>query len=238
VNSPNLLRWLDEVITPSLGAEARLQLLVSTLLIAGSKSYSHTLVLFDRYKALFASLATDESAQAVIVAAVCSVWKNSSQHMIVILDKLLTMRLIDAPAIVDWVFTQKPSFHMTYVWEILHNTVHKSLRRVELTEKELKNNAMDDDEESKTREELDRIKRELFLSLFRGFCGAVEDLLKDDQLEAQTQAALDRMKATIRMFSPQLQPYMNLLETSIFTDAPSRVADLFAEIKQSCAELH
>ena len=46
-------------------------------------------------------------------------WGKSAQHIIILLDKLMTYKVVDGASIVNWLFDHERvnSFH-SYVWEV------------------------------------------------------------------------------------------------------------------------
>jgi hypothetical protein len=79
-------------------------------------------------------------ARLAVTTAVGEFWKHSPQHIIITLEKLMTYRIVDAHSIVQWIFSHQvlPFFKQGYLWDILRNTVDKTVLRTEVMGKELK----------------------------------------------------------------------------------------------------
>lgn len=53
------------------------------------------------------------------VLGVASFWAKSAQHVIILLDKLMTYKVVDGVAIVNWLFDhQHANSSHPYVWEV------------------------------------------------------------------------------------------------------------------------
>lgn len=61
----------------------------------------------NRYHALLRSLAGTVQARLAVTTAVGEFWKNSPQHIIITLEKLMTYRIVDAHSIVQWIFSHQ-----------------------------------------------------------------------------------------------------------------------------------
>lgn len=136
--SEQLRPWLDSLT--SISTERRLDLALHALLEAGCKSFSHLLNVLERYHALLRSLAGTVQARLAVTTAVGEFWKHSPQHIIITLEKLMTYRIVDAHSIVQWIFSHQvlPFFTQGYLWDILRNTIDKTVMRTEVMRKELK----------------------------------------------------------------------------------------------------
>lgn len=133
----------DELFNP-----LKIDVFVQTLLNLGSKSFSHSFAAIGKFHYVFKVLAETEEAQICILRNMFALWKNHSQMMVVLTDKLLKTGIIECSAIANWIFSKEMSSEFTklYIWEILHLTILKKNKHVIKLTKEL----------SETREKLRR----------------------------------------------------------------------------------
>uniref|UniRef100_A0A061QL87 Nuclear cap-binding protein subunit 1 n=1 Tax=Tetraselmis sp. GSL018 TaxID=582737 RepID=A0A061QL87_9CHLO len=117
-----------------------------TLLVAGAKSFTHTLIALERYLEVLKKLATDagDEAEAVMVSTAAKVWMNSPQRAAIAIDRLMGMRLVQAPAVVRWVFASRGMTSLAdelakgLAWEVLVNCTNKMVARASDEEDDLK----------------------------------------------------------------------------------------------------
>ncbi|KAF9973203.1 Component of the cap-binding complex (CBC) [Actinomortierella ambigua] len=125
-------------------------LFVQCVLMLGSKSFSHILNVIERYLVILQKMNSTPEARLHTVKIVAAFWKNNTQFLGILLDKMLNYRVVDPIAIVKWVFepemhgkdikqgeeggesgeTAGQEWYRSYVWEILKNTLNKVLSRV------------------------------------------------------------------------------------------------------------
>lgn len=123
-----------------LGGKVNLtKMLLRALLVAGQKSYSHMIIALERYYGPLAVLITEagEDAQAAAIDTIWQVWSGNGQRAAMAIDRLMTLRLVSANSVVQWVF-QSGTIKCTedqnkYIlgWEALLNAVDKTVARVE-----------------------------------------------------------------------------------------------------------
>ena len=150
------------------------------LLVAGSKSFTHMLILFERYygplKARMDTLGIEVGARACVrecvrqpcargpahegelthchrstppapparqgetalVDTACTVWRRSPQRAAMAVDRLMTLRLVSATAIVRSVFGSdgvnsiEDESASGLAWEVLYNAINKCIARVQV----------------------------------------------------------------------------------------------------------
>jgi nuclear cap-binding protein subunit 1 len=83
----------------------RLDLLVQCILQTGSKSVSHLLSVLERYCSLLRRYSTTLEEQEFVLNAVGSYWVYSNLHQVILLDKLMTYRIVTNLAIIQWLFS-------------------------------------------------------------------------------------------------------------------------------------
>lgn len=118
----------------------KLAIFVQCLLYLGSKSYSHVVSVIERYTNLKTHIKTcvanvllsivsiflfcrnlsilhkmceAHSAQMVVVQQVFSFWRNSEQMVVILLDKLMTYRIVTSTAIIDSLFAEEHRIYYT-----------------------------------------------------------------------------------------------------------------------------
>ncbi|KAG2227596.1 hypothetical protein INT45_002281, partial [Circinella minor] len=108
------------------------ELFVQAMLLVGSKSFSHVLNVVERYLEVLRFVNTTPEARVHTVTVVASFWKQNSQFLGILLDKLLNYRVIDPTSVITWAFEQQQLEHAerSFVWEILQNTLNKVVTRV------------------------------------------------------------------------------------------------------------
>ncbi|KAF0552907.1 ARM repeat-containing protein [Gigaspora margarita] len=138
--SPNseIQAHLEEVgkSFPDLPAKEKEQtirdLFVQCVLMLGSKSFSHVLNVIERYLLILQSLNETPESRLHTVKIVAEFWVNNTQFLGILLDKLLNYRVIDAIAVISWLFSNEmeKDIAKSYVWEIMKNTINKVISRV------------------------------------------------------------------------------------------------------------
>ncbi|RHY25378.1 hypothetical protein DYB32_008357 [Aphanomyces invadans] len=113
-----------------------LEMAVAALLDAGSATFTHFRTLLDKYlpvlmHAIDANGDGGVDRQVVVIATVSSVWEQSPQHVILILNILLRHRVLSPVAIVSWLFGADAvqQYSWPYVWEILDHTMRYALEQ-------------------------------------------------------------------------------------------------------------
>ncbi len=116
-----------------------LRMWVRCLLVAGAKSYTHMNIALERYYGPLAVLSkeTGLEGQIAIVDATAQTWVLNPQRAVMAVDRLMTLRLISAEAIISWVFGVdgvrkiQDQSRSGMAWEMLRKAVHKTIARVE-----------------------------------------------------------------------------------------------------------
>lgn len=78
---------------------------ISSLLMAGSKTFSHAVILIERYLPVLQMLHPkgDLSARLETISVVSHVWANSTQHFEFVLERLIHYRIITAQSVISWI---------------------------------------------------------------------------------------------------------------------------------------
>jgi nuclear cap-binding protein subunit 1 len=128
---------LEEVLAG--GKIGVLRMWLRCLLVAGGKSYTHMIIALERYYGPLAVLSKDTGleGQIAIVSATTQTWMLNPQRAVMAVDRLMTLRLISAEAIISWVFGNdgvrniQDQSRSGMAWEMLRKAVHKTIARVE-----------------------------------------------------------------------------------------------------------
>lgn len=128
---------LEDVLSG--GKVGVLRMWLRCLLVAGAKSYTHMNIALERYFGPVALLSreTGLEGQIAIVDATAQTWTLNPQRAVMAVDRLMTLRLISAEAIISWVFEKdgvrkiQDQSRSGMAWEMLRKAVHKTIARVE-----------------------------------------------------------------------------------------------------------
>lgn len=108
VPSEGILEWIvEQQLRAELGGVCGLvEMVLRTLLVAGSKSFTHTLIALERYVDVLGQLIDEsgEEGQDATVKVAAKVWMNSPQRAAIAIDRLMGMRLVHGSTVVRWVF--------------------------------------------------------------------------------------------------------------------------------------
>ncbi|CAG2117113.1 unnamed protein product, partial [Medioppia subpectinata] len=117
----------------------QIEVFVTVLLNLASKSFTHCFSAIAKYHSAFMALKTSEEAQISILSTIFEVWRKHQQLLVILISKLLKSEVIECSSVANWLFSKENSseFMKSYIWEILNQTIQKSIRSVESLEKEL-----------------------------------------------------------------------------------------------------
>jgi len=246
--SEQLLTYIDGEISPRVASpEVKLEIVTQTLLQAGSKSFSHLLNTIERNIVLFNAIIKTTEQKLAVVQSVAEFWRDSQQHIIILLDKLMTYKIIDGTSIVNWLFSLSNlrEFTYSYIWQILSNTINKILARCETLTRELnaaKETGSSDKVKQLTanREQAQREQKELFLVVFQRFSIVLTEHLANWDAQGTDAKTLwfkitsGEFKAVGRRYIAEIKSFLPMLESLLFANADSRVAGIFNQMKLMC----
>ncbi|KAL6777050.1 CBP80 [Auxenochlorella protothecoides x Auxenochlorella symbiontica] len=144
--------WLESISeTSELSAFDLCNLLVRVILDAGSKSYTHMLTLLERYTGplVVRVTALGRQSEMSLIDGVMEVWKEAPQRVVMAVDRLMTLRLVSAEAVISWIFHRNPfkaandSLSFATVWEVLHCALDKTVARVQDAKEDLVGHNLD-----------------------------------------------------------------------------------------------
>ncbi|KAG0202619.1 Component of the cap-binding complex (CBC), partial [Mortierella sp. GBA30] len=235
------------------------ELFTECVLMLGSKSFSHVLNVIERYLSILQRMNSTREARLHTVKIVAQFWKNNTQFMGILLDKMLNYRVVDAIAIVKWVFEPEVwqnEWHRSFVWDILKNTLNKVISRVAQVKDKLVEvrKEYEADPPTKTLEVVEgventlsivnREQKEVFLILYQEFVGVLQSQLKE--IEASGQSVDDNRWWEIglgwflelgRRYSKEVTTFSGTLESIVFSAGSEtgnavdpRITNIFQEI--------
>ncbi|KAG0299447.1 Component of the cap-binding complex (CBC) [Dissophora globulifera] len=253
-NAPRL-----ESMTPQEREDFIRELFTECVLMLGSKSFSHVLNVIERYLSILQRMNSTPEARLHTVKIVAQFWRNNTQFLGILLDKMLNYRVVDAIAIVKWVFEPEVwqnEWHRSFVWDILKNTLNKVISRVAQVKDKLieVRKEFEADPPTKTEEVVTgventlsivhREQKEVFLTLYQKFVAVLELRLKE--IEASGQSVEESRAWEIgmgwflelgRRYSKEVATFSSTLEAIVFSaDAEtgaavdSRITHIFQEI--------
>lgn len=79
-------------------------MVAETLLQLGSRSFSHFLNATERYSDLLRFLTPDPASRQIVLSAIGSFWRHSSQMRLVAIDKYIQYGVLEGQDIVEWTF--------------------------------------------------------------------------------------------------------------------------------------
>ncbi|KAG0091883.1 Component of the cap-binding complex (CBC) [Podila epicladia] len=253
-NAPRL-----EGLTPVQREDFIRELFIECVLMLGSKSFSHVLNVIERYLSILQRLNSTPEARLHTVKIVAQFWKNNTQFMGILLDKMLNYRVVDAIAIVKWVFEPEVwqnEWHRSFVWDILKNTLNKVISRVaQVKDKlvEVRKEAAADPP-TKTMEVVEgventlsivnREQKEVFLTLYQRFVEVLKGQLHKIEESGENldenrwwEIGLGWFLELGRRYSKEVTTFSSTLEAIVFSvdnetgDAiDSRITNIFQEI--------
>ncbi|GAA98165.1 hypothetical protein E5Q_04848 [Mixia osmundae IAM 14324] len=172
------LSRLQEVLIAEQGQEEleaelrKCDLAVECLLEIGSRSFSHTLNIVERYLELLRQLSHSPQTRMAMLRTIAKFWRRHPHYIFIVMDKFLQYRIVTPADIVAWVFERDgapdPTWHHIVVWDILRATIEKVRARVIAAEKRVKelksiSNSMEVDGPHAAVEELQQAEKNLKL---------------------------------------------------------------------------
>ncbi|SCV70543.1 BQ2448_3305 [Microbotryum intermedium] len=122
----------DHSLTADQARDLILDMAVQSILSVGSRSFSHFLNVLERYLLLLRSLTPSSSARLKLLKSAATFWMHHRQFHLIVLDKLLQYRLVDAADVITWVFdpTRNGSWSDMDDWLALSATIKTLQGRV------------------------------------------------------------------------------------------------------------
>lgn len=192
-----------------------------TILHLGSRSFSHFLNATERYLDVLRHLSPDFASRRVLLDAVQSFWRNSSQQRLITVDKYLQYGILEPLDVVDWIFSDESTNSTDKgdgwtdgdKWEMLRMTLDKVVGRVVAVRRRLR--AVDKaDEVARARRAAERLERGEGVGDDEG--DEDETMLERSRESRDAQASLDlqtnRLEkvfaSVVRRFAADLLPWV------------------------------
>ncbi|KAG0005208.1 Component of the cap-binding complex (CBC) [Modicella reniformis] len=249
-NAPRL-----ESLTPSEREDFIRELFTECVLMLGSKSFSHVLNVIERYLSILQRMNSTPEARLHSVKIVAQFWKNNTQFLGILLDKMLNYRVVDAIAIVKWVFeleVWQNDWHRSFVWDILKNTLNKVISRVVQVKEKLNEVRKEFEATPPTKTEevvigventlsiVNREQKEVFLTLYQRFVAVLQQRLNEiessgEGLEGNRswEIALNWFLELGRRYSKEVATFSTTLEAIVFASGEAidpRITNIFQEV--------
>jgi len=226
-----LYNWIESETGPMchLSPTSKTDILITCLLQAGHKSFSHLIITIERYINLWRKYIYDHATALQAITSTVSFYKSSPQRIIISLNKLVTFRVIPPSAIVEWLFSDDvlPLLRKQWVWELLFVGIDQTIDTLHLLQKKLLETENPDDFNATDQDRylynklkvnisaVEQEQKELFLTLFQRF----EMILKNysDRKDIE-----DKIHDPTEKISSDVEIYKSAIETEevVMQDIP------------------
>ncbi|KAL7750421.1 Nuclear cap-binding protein subunit 1 [Sorochytrium milnesiophthora] len=217
---------------------------IQTLLSCGSKTFSHTVNVMERYLQIFTTLADTPENRVHLIAIVYHFWKFNIQFFLVILEKLIIFKVVEGGDVLRWLFDREDVVRIAdqlYVFEILKVVTKTAVFRVShLRSRMHVAGAMEVDTPATTEaqvlqsslEAAESDLKQMYLTLFEKlvktigtFQGRYDDMW--------TNWLTGYLASILRTDAANFGPFMATLANSVFvTGAPQVTLQLFESTQQ------
>ncbi|AFR93047.2 nuclear cap-binding protein subunit 1 [Cryptococcus neoformans C23] len=148
--STEIIKYITEMSNASSGPDEPLypairQMAFETISHLGSRSFSHFLNATERYSDVLRFLTPDFASRRILLDAVNSYWRRSSEMRLVTLDKYLQYGILEGIDIIEWIFADDEAegeegdgWTDGDKWEVLSMCLEKHLGRVKAISRRLK----------------------------------------------------------------------------------------------------
>lgn len=118
----------DALLALLAGSPAARRVFVGCLLTAGCKTFSHTVILIERYLPVLQHLHPkhDLDSRLDTIQAVADVWASSPQHREFVLERLTHYRVVSTAAILAWTVRAAPADPAALSWPVLATALAQS----------------------------------------------------------------------------------------------------------------
>lgn len=218
------------------------KLFLQCLMMAGSKTLSHAVILIERYLSILQELHPKEDLECRqdTVQIIAELWKSSAQHFQFIVERLLHYRIVSSPAIVQWVFHTSEAqisdpnvpfdsvLSSCLIWPLLHTTLSQACNFPVIVEAKyaeaLKLN--DVEKSNKLKSSLASLEAEYKQVLYLCLHGltSLPKLIAADQ---------GRVQATTKICDDMLQAVMDIFGGPVLTEVTKTLVENVTDIDQS-----
>ncbi|BEI93243.1 uncharacterized protein CcaverHIS019_0508710 [Cutaneotrichosporon cavernicola] len=192
------------------------KMVTETILKLGDRSFSHFLNATERYLDVLRFITNDYASRRVVLDAIVSFWRRSSQMRLITIDKYLQYSILEPLDVVDWVFaaeagsdTVPDGWTDVDKWEVLRMALDKIVGRVVRERRRLR--AVDKaDEVARARRAAERLERGEGVGMDDG--DDDPDRSREAQeVQSQVDVQTDRLErvfsATVQRFAEELLPW-------------------------------
>eukprot|EP01117_Protostelium_nocturnum_P005259 TRINITY_DN1911_c0_g2_i2.p1 TRINITY_DN1911_c0_g2~~TRINITY_DN1911_c0_g2_i2.p1 ORF type:complete len:832 (+),score=289.18 TRINITY_DN1911_c0_g2_i2:182-2677(+) len=221
----------------------RLQLLAQSIFKFGSKSFSHVMNSLERYLPLLTSLVSTKEDQIALLEEAASIWETSDLNLFILIERMMTFRLIDGTSVADWIFSKPAMFTKAVTWEIMRSVISKSIHIAESLRNDIKLVGEDEkraEERTKLQNSLDSIirdQREMFIIIFQRFSITLRDhITQSEEGKENTfwfHCTLGHYTEIARRYYDHLSLFLPMLETILLSEhVDERIRRVFLEMKK------
>lgn len=108
----------------------KIDIFTTVILTKASRSLTHLSSAFGKYKNVLKALTRVEGGQVQLLQTMHSCLESHPQLQVILVDKLLKAELLEPKEVCNWLFSESMKlFHIkSYPWELLNNTIHRTLQ--------------------------------------------------------------------------------------------------------------
>eukprot|EP01132_Coremiostelium_polycephalum_P000544 gene544-686_t len=127
------------------------ELLTKCVLQLGVVSFSHLTNAIERYITLFKTVLRTPQDRYECIRSIFDFWRNSHQHIVIAIDKFVTFKIIYPHDTIVAFTNPKQIQDITegYTWEIIHNSIQKTIIIIDTLTKDFESSANSQEKESK-----------------------------------------------------------------------------------------
>ncbi|GAM22055.1 hypothetical protein SAMD00019534_052300 [Acytostelium subglobosum LB1] len=202
----NIIQYVAALPTEQVNV---VDLVTKCILHLGSTSFSHLTYAVERYVTLFKTNIKSTEDRHQCIKSTVEFWRSSHQHIVIVIDKLITYKILSPIDPVTYLVSGSHSDAVTdpYVWEIINNSIEKTNIIIDTLTKDYEA-SMNSPEKELRLKSAQNEQSVLFTTLFVG----MGTLLKNPMIDpVSTKLLSGYVKSTARRYFDQVKP---LFETN------------------------
>eukprot|EP01133_Synstelium_polycarpum_P011019 gene11019-12844_t len=179
------------------------ELVTKCILHIGSTSFSHLSYAIERYVTLFKTIIKSNEDRAQCLLSATTFWASSHQHVAIVVDKLITYKILQPIDPIAWLISPDTSLNVTdyYIWEIIYNCIEKTNIIIDTLKSDY-DQSMNSTEKELKYKSAQQEQQQLFSALFRG----LSILMKNPQIDPTDLKILSgHLKAITRRYFSQVK---------------------------------
>ncbi|KAI9135877.1 MIF4G like-domain-containing protein [Paraphysoderma sedebokerense] len=253
-NAPEEIEKMLNEFIQNIGGEGIRQqtndLLIQAALNLGSKSFSHTLNVLERYLGLLRAYIKTLDDKVLALQSTMEYWQNNIHFLCIVVDKLLYYRIVDPLAILALIFDSSElsnHFNELHVNDMLIITLNKVIGRVKTSQQQLddaRKTDMDTDEPNNTVNEDSiqslevnlqnalRERKDFFLALYQKLIKKIAQEVQSHsghKLTPYNNWTIGIFVQTLRLSAPHLMDFKSTLELALFNEDVPEIVKTFWE---------